>query len=383
MNQTAHQPGALHARQPEEPKPAPPPPDHPPRQDRRSDEPAKPPIYKRRHVLLRAGLATLILGVGVLLYWLHARHYESTDDAFIDGHVAQISPQIPAAVLALHVDDNQLVRAGDLLVELDPINYRVALEQAQAQLGTAQAHLHQGEAQITAAQAAVVEASAEVESAQVSLGNATKELRRLEAVDARARSRQQLDNAYAAQQNAQAQLDQAKARQRSAEANVTTAQAQTKANSADVRAAEATVKRAEVNLGYCQIRAPRDGRVTQRTVEVGNYLQPGQMMFLLVSPDVWVTANFKETQLKRMQPGQPVEVKVDAFPGQKFHAHVDSIQAGSGARFSVLPAENATGNFVKVVQRVPVKIVFDQTANRNHAPLLAPGLSVIPKVKVF
>jgi membrane fusion protein (multidrug efflux system) len=142
------------------------------------------------------------------------------------------------------------------------------------------------------------------------------------------------------------------------------------------------MKRAEVNLSYCDITAPNDGRITERTVEAGNYAAVGQVLCELVDPNVWVTANFKETQLTHMRPGQPVDIQVDAFPGQKFHGHVDSIQAGSGSRFSVLPAENATGNFVKIVQRVPVKILFEHDANTNNASMLSPGLSVIPKVKI-
>lgn len=148
-----------------------------------------------------------------------------------------------------------------------------------------------------------------------------------------------------------------------------------------MRTAEAAVHRAQLNLSYCRILSPCDGRVTQRTVQAGNYAQVGQVMFMLVEPDVWVTANFKETQLKRMRANQPVMIEVDAYPGRKFRAHVDSIQDGSGSRFSVLPAENATGNFVKVVQRVPVKIVFDD-ARQQGAWGLAPGLSVIPRVRI-
>jgi membrane fusion protein (multidrug efflux system) len=142
---------------------------------------------------------------------------------------------------------------------------------------------------------------------------------------------------------------------------------------------QANEKNAEVNLFYCRIYSPVEGRVTARTVDVGNYVSPGQALFMLVDPHVWVTANFKETQLTLLRPGQPVTIHVDAFPGHTWHGHVDSIQAGSGSRFSVLPAENATGNFV---QRVPVKILFDSGPNTNDAPMLSPGLSVEPRVKV-
>jgi membrane fusion protein (multidrug efflux system) len=320
--------------------------------------------------------------VGAIVLWLILRQFVSTDDAYIDGHVVQISPQIAAQVLTLHVDDNQLVHRGELLVELDPTDYQVALDQAVAQIAAAQGRLEQAQAQVGSAEASVTQAVAEVAAAQTSFDNATRDLHRYQDVDERARSRQQLDNALTAQKNAQAQLDQAKAKKISADASVKTAHANVKAAAGEVQTSEAGKKRAEVNLSYCKIFAPTDGRVTQRTVEAGNYVVTGGAMFMLVDPNVWVTANFKETQLTHMRPGQPVTIKVDAFPGVKWSGHVDSIQAGSGSRFSILPAENATGNYVKIVQRVPVKIVFDHDANTNNAPMLSPGLSVVPRVTV-
>lgn len=352
------------------------------KEKKKNDQPKKPPPYKRPAVVIIISIVLLIAIVGGLIYWLHARHFVSTDDAYIDGHVVQIAPQVPAPVIALHVDDNQLVYKGDLIVELDPTDYRVALEQAEAQLASSQGRFTQAQAQLESARASVAQAAAEVDAAQVALDNTTRDLQRYEAVDERARSRQQLDNAIAAQKNAQAQLAQAKAKKVSADASVDTAAASIKAAEGETRTSEAGVKRAEVNLGYCKIYAPADGRVTQRTVEVGNYVQTGAAMFMLVSPQVWVTANFKETQLTHMHPGQPVTIKVDAFPDLKLNGRVDSIQDGSGSRFGVLPPENATGNFVKIVQRVPVKIVFDYASNTNDANLLSPGLSVIPKVRV-
>jgi membrane fusion protein (multidrug efflux system) len=352
------------------------------KEDKKNDQPKKPPPYKRPAVVIIVSIVLLIAIVGGLIYWLHARHFVSTDDAYIDGHVVQIAPQVPAPVIALHVDDNQLVYKGDLIVELDPTDYRVALEQAQAQLASSQGRLTQTQAQLESARASVAQAAAEVDAAQVALDNTTRDLQRYEAVDERARSRQQLDNAIAAQKNAQAQLAQAKAKKVSADASVDTTAASIKAAEGETRTSEAGVKRAEVNLGHCKIYAPVDGRVTQRTVEVGNYVQTGAAMFMLVSPQVWVTANFKETQLTHMRPGQPVTIKVDAFPDLKLNGRVDSIQDGSGSRFGVLPPENATGNFVKIVQRVPVKIVFEYGSNTNDANLLSPGLSVIPKVRV-
>lgn len=228
----------------------------------------------------------------------------------------------------------------------------------------------------------MLQSSAEVAAAQTSFENASRDLRRYKEVDERARSQQQLDNASTEQKNAQAQLDRAKAGHTSSEANVITAQASVKASEGELQTSQAGVKRAQVNLSYCKIFAPVEGRVTERTVEVGNFVATGQALLMLVDPNVWVTANFKETQLTRLRPGQPVTFKVDAYPGRKFQGHVDSIQAGSGSHFSVLPPENATGNYVKVVQRIPVKILFEHGVNTNDAPMLAPGMSVTPRVKV-
>ncbi len=344
--------------------------------------PRKTPAYKRPAVIITVSLVVLLAIVGGLIYWLHARHFQSTDDAYIDANISQISPQVSARVTRLRVDDNELVHRGELLVELDPTDYQLALEQAQAQLASSEGKLAQVRTQLDASKALVGQAQAEADAAQVSVDNTTRDLERYQSVDERARTRQQLDNAIAAQKNAQAQLAQARSRQASAEANVAASQASIRAAQGDVRVTLASLHRAETNLSYCHIYAPVDGRVTQRTVDVGNYVQPGQSLFMIVSPDVWVTANFKETQLKDMRPGQRVTIKVDAFSEREFQGHIDSIQAGSGSRFGVLPAENATGNFVKTVQRVPVKIVFDYGSNTNDAGLLSPGLSVVPKVRV-
>jgi len=342
----------------------------------------KPPIYKRPRFLIITSIVLLVLIIGGIIFWLIARQYVSTDDAYIDGHVSQVSAQVSAQVKALHIDDNQFVHGGDLLIELDPTDYQVTLEQAQAQVVSSQGHLAQAEAQTNSANAAVVQANAAVDAAAVNLENASRDLKRFRDMCPAARSQEQLDDTEAAQKNSQAQLDQANARRVSAESDVRTSMASVKAALGDLRTAEANERRAEVNLSYCNVYAPDDGRVTQRTVEAGNFVAPGQAMLLRVAPDVWVTANFKETQLRHMRPGQPVTIKVDAYPDVKFHGHVDSIQAGSGSRFSVLPAENATGNFVKVVERVPVKIVFEHDGNTNDVRLLSPGLSVIPRVKV-
>lgn len=345
-------------------------------------KPKKPPIYKRRRFFVGAAIVFVILVIGAIIFWLILRKYVYTDDAYIDGNVVQISPQVAAQVLVLHIDDNVFVRTGDLLIELDPTDYLVALQQAEAQVRQARGQLEQARAQINSSKANVPEAEARERAAEASFANDSINLKRYQLVDERARSRQQLDNSGTTQTNSQAQVDEARAGVVLAKANVVTAEAAEKAAEGALATAEAVEKRAEVNLGYCTIYAPCDGRVTQRTVQAGNYVTAGQALFLLVEPNVWVTANFKETQLTHMKPGQPVTIRVDAFPGKKFQGHVNLIQAGSGSRFAVLPAENATGNYVKIVQRVPVKILFDHGPNTNNAPMLSPGLSVEPWVQI-
>ena len=229
------------------------------------------------------------------------------------------------------------------------------------------------EAKVAQAQAAVVAAEAEAQ-------RASDDLKRYESVETRAVSKSAFDLAQAQARSANANLDAARSQSKAAESEVALSRASVETATAAVQQAEAKVHQAELNLSYTKIIAPRDGRITARTVQLGNYVQPGQVMLALVPANVWVTANFKETQLTYMRPGQPVELSVDAYPKRKFKGRVDSLQFGSGARFSLLPPENAVGNYVKVVQRVPVKIVFDKPLPDDLD--IAPGMSVEPKVKV-
>jgi membrane fusion protein (multidrug efflux system) len=339
------------------------------------------PLYQKPIVWIAIALILVGAIVGIL-YWLHARDYESTDDAFIESHTTQISPQVSARVMKVYVDDNQRVKAGDKLVDLDPTDYEVALAQAKGSETASAGKLEQAKAQVASSRASLDEANASLDAANVAFANADRDLKRFEALDERARSQQQYDNALTAQKNAAAQVAQAKAKVASAESQINVAIANVAAAEGDFQTSVANRKRAEVNLGYTHVVAPEDGRVTTKNVEPGQYATMGTPLMAIVQEDVWVVANFKETQLTDMRVGQPVTVEVDAFPDLKLNAKIASIQAGTGARFSVLPAENATGNFVKVVQRVPVKIVFDQKQNQDPNVLLAPGMSVMPYVKV-
>ncbi|MCX7011396.1 MAG: HlyD family secretion protein, partial [Candidatus Sumerlaeota bacterium] len=294
-------------------------------------------------------------------------------------------------------------------------------EQAKAQMDVAEATAERGRADVVAAQAEAVRTAADRDRLRNLLEKGAVSQQEFDAADAAATSaqahldsaRRQVDEdeakvqqAASAYQAAKEQVDQGESGVKQAQARVGEAQgrltaagaapeqiavsaAQLEVANADVEQARATVKEAELNLSYTQIRAPRAGYVTRRAVENGNFVQIGQPLMALVTDDLWVVANFKETELTHMRPGQPVAIHVDAFPDQDFHGHVDSIQAGTGSRFSLLPPENATGNFVKVVQRVPVKIVFDELPDRPRTrlvldpePRLAPGMSVVPEVKV-
>ncbi|HET6307453.1 MAG TPA: HlyD family secretion protein [Rhodopila sp.] len=340
----------------------------------------------RRSGLKRVlGLASLMvvliaLVVGGTLYWLNARHYETTDDAFIDAYSTQVAPRVAGQVTQLLFADNQHVAAGQKLVLIDPRDVQAKLDQAKAQQASAAAALQQARAQVQVQQANVDQAGANVHVAEADLVQARQDYNRFQAINPHAVTRQQIDAATATFHSAQAKLDANRQAVEAARAQVGAAQAQVLAAQAQLLQDEANTQAAALQLSYCTIVAPVAGIVTHRSVDEGNYVSPGQPLFALVQDDRWVTANFKETQLARIRPGQDVEISVDSVPDVTFHAKVDSFQAGTGTVFSTLPAENATGNFVKIVQRLPVKIVFDDPRLKDYQ--LAPGMSVIPYVKV-
>ncbi|HJT25780.1 MAG TPA: efflux RND transporter periplasmic adaptor subunit [Pyrinomonadaceae bacterium] len=443
-----------------------------PEPDQPDAEVARRPFYKRRGVIIAVAVVLLLGAIFGVRYWLYSRSHESTDDAFIDGHIIQVSPKASGYVAKIYVNDNQQVKAGDLIVELDARDYEVRLQQAKAALdaglakeneaktnvtltrattsatvqqaratvqksrsdvassragaaslrsraseatsavSTAQANLAQTQAQVVAAQADVTRANADVEryrelyakdeisqqrlvQAETTANTAAAQLevarQRVTAAEARVNEARAAQNAAAqTAQQAQTQIGSAQASVnealgRLAQANaapqqVAVSQAQAETAGATTEQLRSQVAQAELELSYTKIYAPEDGRVTRKSVEEGALVQIGQPLLAIVPGDVWVTANFKENQIGRMTPGQSVEISVDAYPDKKFRGHVDSIQAGTGARFSLIPPENATGNYVKVVQRVPVKIVFDEPPDPKH--MLAPGMSVVPEVAV-
>jgi len=336
------------------------------------------------HPLLLIGAAVALIAVAVcaLLWWLNARHYESTDDGFIDTHMVRLAPQIAGRVTAVLVRDNQLVHAGDPVVIIDSADVRTRVAQAQAQRAQAQAQVENAAAQILVNQASYQQSLADAAAARAQANNAAVDLaryQRLLAINPAAVAQQQLDQARTTAAQTAAQLQSALKVSQTRAAQVAASRTQVTAGRDQVNAAQAQFEEQGVTLGYTRIVAPVTGHVAQKTVAIGNYVEPGTQMLAIVPLEIWVTANFKETQLAHMRPGQAVTVHVDACPDDRIRAHVDSIERGAGQAFGILPPENATGNYVKVVQRVPVKIVFD-----NPPPdcPLGPGMSVEPTVKV-
>jgi membrane fusion protein (multidrug efflux system) len=347
------------------------------------DDKDKKPSPLKNPVVIVAGVAVLaVVLVGGLLLWLHARHFQSTDDAFVDVQIVRVAPQIQGLVTQVLVNDNQRVNPGQPLVNIDSADAQTQVADAQAKQAQAQSQVDNARVQISVAEAAHQQALADVAAAQAQADNAARDLSRylgLQQTNPAAVAQQQLDQARAQARTTAAQRDSAIKAARAKADQIEAARTQVTSGENQVKAAQAQVKAAQINLGYAGIVAPVAGTVAQKTVAVGNYVQPGTQMLAIVPLNVWITANFKETQLDLMRPGQPVDIKVDACRHARIRGHVDSIQRGAGQAFAVLPAENATGNFVKVVQRVPVKIVLDNPP--GDCPL-GPGMSVEPRVRV-
>ena len=393
---------------------------------------------------VRIGIGiVLLLGLGAVVWAWSTSGRESTDDAQVDAHLTQMSARVGGTVTKVAVDDNQLVEAGTLLVQLDPSDYQVAVDKAKAELADAEANALAAQSSvpitsttttsnvttarggITQAQSSVAASEKEIEAARARIVSAQAKLRESEANAAKSArdverlrgllakdevsqqmfdatsataeaqkatvdsSRSQVAEAEAGLRVAESKLAQARAGEQQAHAEMQTAQTgpsqvtATKARAAAAEAhaqqARATLAQAELNLKYTTVTAPVRGIVSKKGVNVGQVVAAGQPLFAIVQiDDVWVTANFKETQLKEMRAGQRAVVSVDAYGGKDFTGKVDSISGATGARFSLLPPENATGNFVKVVQRVPVKIVLDPGQDPDHR--LRPGMSVTPTV---
>ncbi len=335
---------------------------------------------------LLGGLAVAtVAGVGVGVYVHHVMGFETTDNAFLEGDIHPVSARINGTVLRVLVDDNAHVEAGQPLAEIDPADLNLAVEAGEADLAQARANATQVAAQIARAAADVQTADARAAQNAAQLKRAELDFQRAEMLmrsDAGAISKQAFDAARAdfdAAQASQASLVSARA---AAEAGLASAHAQNTVALAQVRKAETALRLAKLQVDYTIVRAPSAGRVAKKTVEVGQRLQPGQPLLAVVSDHVWVVANFKESQLKQLRSGANVDVEVDAIEGRTFRGTLESFSPGTGAKFALLAPDNSTGNFTKIVQRVPVKIVLDESSIAGSAARLAPGLSALVKVNV-
>jgi membrane fusion protein (multidrug efflux system) len=349
--------------------------------EKKPDEKPRKNLLRRHPLMAGAGLvALLVAGAAAYVYWDHSSHFESTDDAFIAARQFAIAPKIAGYVTAVPVTDNQHVNKGDVIAKIDQRDYLTALAQAQAQVAGAEAGIHNvdtqiatQDAQIASAQAQVAQTQANQELAKVTWGRdqplvkqgwataqqGTTDIQNLKAQQAT------VDSAQAALKVAQRQIDTLRAQRTTQEASLAQAQAQ--------------LDQANLNLSYTTVTADQPGRVVNLSGAVGQYAQAGTNLTMFVPDEIWVVANYKETQLDRMRPGQPVDLEIDAYPERAFHGHLDSVQPGSGPAFSLLPPENATGNYVKIVQRVPVKLILD---NPPTDVSLGPGMSVVPTARV-
>jgi membrane fusion protein (multidrug efflux system) len=333
---------------------------------------------RRRMVLIITALIIVAVAATVF-WWVNSVTFETTDDAFIDARTVPISAQIGAAIVDVPVTDNQPVEAGEVLVRLDDRDYRAQVELAKAQFDQAQASVTNIEAQVAAQHERIEQAEKQTAQAQAALTFAQQQDERYQRlVKTGAVTVEQAQQYTSNYLQAQASFAAAERNESATRMQLPVLQAQRAQAEAQVEQARATQEQAEINLSRTTITAPVAGRVGRLTATKGAYAAVGQALIMFVPREVWVIANFKETQLRSVRPGDPVTIKIDAFPHHKFKGHVDSIQPGSGTAFSLLPAENATGNYVKIVQRVPVKIVFDQQPD----VLLGPGMSVVPTVRV-
>jgi membrane fusion protein, multidrug efflux system len=341
---------------------------------------AKPKSRRRRILLTSAALALIVLAPAGYVYWDHASHFESTDDAFIAARQYAIAPKVSGYIVAVPVTDNQHVKAGDVIAQIDQRDYNVALAQAEAQVAAAHAQIGNIEAQIEAQQAQIAANQAQVDQAQAGLVFAQQQAARYQDLEKTGAGSVQNSQQYQSQlHQQQAGLASAQATLKLAQRQVDTLNAQRASADANITQAEAQLSQAKLNLSYTTVSAAEPGRVVNLTAAVGTFAQPGTALTMFVPDDIWVVANFKETQLDRMRPDQKAALEIDAYPERQLHGHVASVQPGSGPAFSLLPPENATGNYVKIVQRVPVKIVMD---NPPTDVSLGPGMSVVPTVRV-
>jgi membrane fusion protein (multidrug efflux system) len=335
-----------------------------------------------RWLALPVVILVVIAGVS---YWRYSSQFEETDDSYVTGNEHPVSFRIAGTISEVLADDNRFVKQGQPLAKLDPRDYQVALTQAKASFEQAKDQLANSQAQLVLADAELKYARAQAESSKAKQDGSQRHFQRDYQLFYQGKgviAAQDMDNAQYQFESDEASYNRDVAAVKVAEANIQTAKAMEKSAAAQVEVASAQVQKAELQLSYTTVYSPADGRVAQKTFETGQTVEAGQRGLSISEPDVWVVANFKETQLGRIRPGQPVEIGVDALPNHKFTGKVDSFQSGTGAVYALLPSDNATGNFTKIVQRVPVKILFDPASIRGYEQLIVPGLSVDPKIQV-
>jgi len=356
---------------------------------------SNPPFWTRPPVILLGAAVLAVLLFFGLHFLVEGLTHESTDDAFLSANIVSIAPRVAGQVQKVCINDNQPVKAGDLLLELDPADFEVQVAQKKAARVAADANVRLILAsidllgtQVATAEATAKQSEAQVAADQANADKAGADLKRAEdLIQKNTISPQEYDAAKATAAAAAANTKAGQEKAASDRSKITESRAELEAGRraweralAQARQSGADVQQADLNLSYTRVTAPQDGRVTRKSVENGDYVQVGQRLLALVPTDLWVVANFKETQLRDIHPGQPVKISVDSLAGAILAGRVQSIQAGSGAAFSLLPPENAVGNYVKVVQRVPVKIVFDKPVAGDH--VLGPGMSVMCSVQV-
>jgi membrane fusion protein (multidrug efflux system) len=336
----------------------------------------------RQHWMLAAVVACVLLAalIGGGAYWLNVRHYESTDDAFVAARSFSVAPKVGGYVTEIPVTDNQHVNAGELLARIDDRDYRIAVDQAKAQVAVAQANIDNVEAQLDSQREQIKQAQAQVDQAQATLQfSQQEEARARDLVEKGAGTVQREQQTRSDLQSQEANTTRAKAALITTQLGIKTLETQLESAHAQLQQAKAQLDQVNLNLRYTSVVAAQSGRVVKLSGAAGTFATAGQSLMMFVPDEVWIVANYKEFQLADMRPGQPVEVRIDAYPDRRLTGHVASVQPGSGTAFSLLPAENATGNYVKVVQRVPVKITID---NWPADLPVGPGMSVVPWTKV-
>lgn len=346
--------------------------------------PAAKPASNRRVLIIAATIVLLALGAGGRIWW-RSMHLVETDNAYLTGHVHPVSARVAGVVTKVLVDDNQLVKAGQVIAELDPTDQRLRIEQIQAQIASTQQQVLQADAQFAQAQAQTGAATAQLAQSDAQALRAKQDAERysqLYNAQMKAVSKAELDATNAGLSGALADVAAKHSSVAAAKAQAAASNTARDVARAQVKVLETQLKDAQQQLAYNQILAPVAGRIGKRSLEVGARIQAGQQLLAIVEEKVWVTANFKETQLHGLHAGQVADISVDAIPGQVLHGQIDSIAPASGAQFALLPADNATGNFTKIVQRVPVKILLSQEDINAHSDHLVPGMSVIVEVEL-